>query len=109
MALWQRLHLQAESGAVVGCCLAALAPCSSFVCSLLSFGLIPPEGVAKLLLLFAPVASELVPSADVDVKRLHVPLAVVFEAEEGVSPWPLLPEANSPYRMPFGASQLRRL
>ena len=55
----------------------------SFVYLLLSFGLASLEGVVKLLPPSALDASELFPSVDVNVKRLQVPLADVFEAEEG--------------------------
>ena len=77
------------------------------VCSLLSFGIVPLEGSAKLLPLSAPVARELFPSVDANVKPHHVPFAGVFEAEEGVS-WSSFAGVAVACRRTFGAFQLRR-
>ena len=83
--------------------------CRAFLSSRASCHLVCPlfEGAAKLLPLSAPVARELFPSVDANVKPHHVPFAGVFEAEEGVS-WSSFAGVAVACRRTFGAFQLRR-
>ena len=49
----------------------------------LSIGPTPPDGAAELLPPEVPIAGEFFPTVDVNVMRLRVPLADIFEAEDG--------------------------
>ena len=71
-----------------------------FFCSWLSFGLFPFEGAVKFLPLSAPDTCDFFPPVNVDVKRVHIPLADIFEAEGHLSH--LSPEASSSYKRSLG-------
>ena len=64
--------------------MAALAPCSSFVCSLLSFDLYPLEGGSRQAL--ASIGSGRWQALPIRQCLSHVPLSDVFGAKEGDVP-----------------------